>query len=164
MSVRHRSSTPQPHPAVLPYLRRFETPDMAQFCEWPQEALGTTWDTAADRWLRLTHRTEDLAWWGTQKKKKKNTDDFKYGILVNILWENWRYGPVLRLICHRLFVYCDWVHLQPLSPCGSTHYCPGRSVPDYQSEEGMWNMNNQSLNVYCIKRLSKIGWARTRRS
>ena len=36
----------------------------------PQEGLGTSWDTAADCWLRLTHRTEDLAWPGTQKKKK----------------------------------------------------------------------------------------------
>ena len=28
-------------------------------------------ETAADCGLRLTHRTEDLAWPGTQKKKKK---------------------------------------------------------------------------------------------
>ena len=72
MSVRHRSSSPQPHPAVLPHLRHFETPDMAQSGGCPQEALGTSWDTATDCGLRLTHRTEDLAWPGTQKKKKKN--------------------------------------------------------------------------------------------
>ena len=41
MSVRHRSSNPQPHPAVLPHLRHFETPDMAQSGGCPQEALGT---------------------------------------------------------------------------------------------------------------------------
>ena len=41
MSMRHRSSNPQPHPAVLPHLRRFETPDMAQSGGCPQEALGT---------------------------------------------------------------------------------------------------------------------------
>ena len=47
----------------------FETPDMAQSGGCPQEALGTGWDTAADCGLRLTHRTEDLTWLGTQKKK-----------------------------------------------------------------------------------------------
>ena len=67
MSMRHSSSNPQPHPAVLPHLRRFETPDMAQSGGCPQEALGIGWDTAADRWLHLTLRTEDLAWPGTQK-------------------------------------------------------------------------------------------------
>ena len=35
MSMRHGSSNPQPHPAVLPHLRRFETPDMVQ------EVFGT---------------------------------------------------------------------------------------------------------------------------
>ena len=33
--------TPQPHPAVLPYLRRFETPDMTQAGGCSLEALGT---------------------------------------------------------------------------------------------------------------------------
>ena len=66
----HRSSTPQPHPAVLPHLQCFKTPDMAQSGGCPQEALGTSWDTAADCRLRLTQGTEDLAWPGTQKKKK----------------------------------------------------------------------------------------------
>ena len=70
ISMRHRSSNPQPHPAVLPHLRHFETPDMAQFGGCPQKALGTRGDTAADCGLRLTPRTEDLAWPGTQKKKK----------------------------------------------------------------------------------------------
>ena len=41
MSMRHRSSNPQPHRAVLPHLRRFETPDMAQSGGCPQQALGT---------------------------------------------------------------------------------------------------------------------------
>ena len=41
MSMRHRSSNPQPHPAIL---RRLETPDMAQSGGCPQEALG--------EWLR----------------------------------------------------------------------------------------------------------------
>ena len=76
MSMRHGSSDPQPHPAVLPHLRRFETPDMAQSSGCPQEALGTGWDTAADCELRLTHRTGDLAWPGMQKKKKS---DFIFG-------------------------------------------------------------------------------------
>ena len=70
MSIRHRSSNPQPHPAALPHLWRFETPDMAQSDGCPQEALGTGWDTAADCGLCLTHRTEDPAWPGRQKKKK----------------------------------------------------------------------------------------------
>ena len=70
ISMWHRSSTPQPRPAVLSHLLRFETPDMDQSGGCPQEALGTGWDTAADCGLRLTHRTEDLAWPGTQKKKK----------------------------------------------------------------------------------------------
>ena len=65
--MRHRSSTPQPHPAVLPHLGRFETPDMAQSSGCPQKALGTGWDTAADWGLRLSHRTDDLAWQGMQK-------------------------------------------------------------------------------------------------
>ena len=69
-SAWHRSSNPQPHPAVLPHLRRLETPDMAQSGGCPQEALGTGWDTAADCGLCPTHQTEDLAWLGTQKKKK----------------------------------------------------------------------------------------------
>ena len=69
-SVWHRSSNPQPHPAVLSHLPPFETPDMAQSGGGPQEALGTSWDTAADCPLHLTHWTEDLAWLGTQKKKK----------------------------------------------------------------------------------------------
>ena len=69
MPVRHRSSNPQPHPAVLPHLWRFETPDMAQFGGCPQEALGTSQDTVANCGLRLTHQTENLAWPGTQKKK-----------------------------------------------------------------------------------------------
>ena len=71
MSKRHRSSNPQPHPAVLPHPSLFESPDMAQSGGRLQEALGTGWDTAADCGRRLTHRTEDLAWLGTQKKKKK---------------------------------------------------------------------------------------------
>ena len=70
MPERHKSSNPQPHPAVLPHLRRFETPDMAQSVGCPQEALRTGRDTVADCGLRLTHWTEDLAWPGTQKKKK----------------------------------------------------------------------------------------------
>ena len=41
MSMRHRSSNPQPHPTVLPHLGRFETPDMVQSGGCPQEALGT---------------------------------------------------------------------------------------------------------------------------
>ena len=43
---------------------------MAQSGGCPQEALGSGQDTAADCRLRLTHRTEDIAWPGTQKKKK----------------------------------------------------------------------------------------------
>ena len=67
--MQHGSSDPQPQLAVLPHLRRFETPDMAQFGGCPQQAVGTGWDTAADCGLYLTHQTEDLAWLGTQKKK-----------------------------------------------------------------------------------------------
>ena len=37
----HRLKISQPHPAILPHLRRFETPDMAQSGGCPQEALGT---------------------------------------------------------------------------------------------------------------------------
>ena len=44
---------------------------MVQSSGCPQEALGTGADTAADSGLRLTNWTEDLAWPGTQKKKKK---------------------------------------------------------------------------------------------
>ena len=40
MSVRHRSSSPQLHPAVLPYLRCFEAPDKAQSGGCAQEVLG----------------------------------------------------------------------------------------------------------------------------
>ena len=71
--MRHRSSTPQSHPAVLPHLRRFQTPGMAQSGGCPQEALGTGRDTAADCGLRLIHRIEDLAWPGTQKQEMTNT-------------------------------------------------------------------------------------------
>ena len=59
---------------ALPYRScrsNFEMPDMTKSGGCPQEALGTGWDTAADCRLRLTHWTEDLAWSGTQKKKKK---------------------------------------------------------------------------------------------
>ena len=63
---------PQTPNHILPHLRWIETPDMAQFGGSPQEALGTGRDTAADFGLRLTHRTENLAWLGTQKKKKTN--------------------------------------------------------------------------------------------
>ena len=45
--------------------------DKAQSSGCPKEALGTGWDTEVDCGLRLNHRTEDLAWPGTQKKKKK---------------------------------------------------------------------------------------------
>ena len=41
---------------------------MVQSSGCTQESLGTTGDTAADCGLRLTHRSEDLAWPGTQKK------------------------------------------------------------------------------------------------
>ena len=41
MSMQHRSSNPQPHPAVPSCLQHFETPDMAQSGGGPQEALGT---------------------------------------------------------------------------------------------------------------------------
>ena len=41
ISMQHRYSDIQPHPAVLPSLRRFETPDMVQLGGCPQEALGT---------------------------------------------------------------------------------------------------------------------------
>ena len=69
MPVWHTSSDPQPHPAVLPHLRRSETADMAQSSGCQQEALGTHGDTAADCRLCLTHQTKNLAWPGTQKKK-----------------------------------------------------------------------------------------------
>ena len=51
---------------------------MAQSGGCPQEALGTGGDTAADCGLGLTQQTEDLAWPGTQKKKKtlQQTGDF----------------------------------------------------------------------------------------
>ena len=75
MSMQHRSSNSQPHPAVLPHLGRFETPNMAQSSGCPQEALGTGWDTVADCRLHLTHQTEDLVWPGMQQKKKKNLFD-----------------------------------------------------------------------------------------
>ena len=65
-----RSSNPQPHPAVLPHLQRFETPDVAQSGGCLQEALWTSSDTVADCRLCLTHRTEDLAWPGMQKNEK----------------------------------------------------------------------------------------------
>ena len=72
MSMRHRSSNPHPHPAVLPHLRCFGTPDMTQFGGWLKKALGTSQDTAADRGIHLTHRTEDLAWrecrWGRRRR------------------------------------------------------------------------------------------------
>ena len=83
MSMRHGSSNPQPHPAALPHLRWLETPDMAQSGGGPQEALGTGWDTAADCGLRLTHRTENLAWPGTQKKKKKKKKKKKIPVNEN---------------------------------------------------------------------------------
>ena len=70
MPVRHRSLNHQPHSAVLPRLRRFETPDMAQSGGWPQETLVTNQNTAAEYGLCLTHRTETLAWPGMQKKNK----------------------------------------------------------------------------------------------
>ena len=41
MSMRHRSSNSQPHPAVLPCLQRFEPIDMVQSGGYPQEALWT---------------------------------------------------------------------------------------------------------------------------
>ena len=69
ISMRHGSSNPQPHPAALPRLRRqtWPSPVDAHKKLWgPVEALR-----AVDCGLRLTHRTEDLAWPGTQKKKKK---------------------------------------------------------------------------------------------
>ena len=64
---------PPPHPAVLPHLQRFETPDKAPSAGCPQEDLGAGCDTAADCRLRLTHRTEVLVWTGTQKKKKQRS-------------------------------------------------------------------------------------------
>ena len=45
---------------------------MTQSGGCPQEPLGTGLDTAADCGLCLTHRTEDLAWLGTHKKKNIN--------------------------------------------------------------------------------------------
>ena len=63
--------TPQPHPAVLPHLRRFETPDMVQSGGCQQEALGSGWDTAADCGPHLTHRTEDQTWPGTEEEEEE---------------------------------------------------------------------------------------------
>ena len=63
--MRHRSVTPQPHPALLPHLRHFQSPDMAQFNGCPQEAMGVGGDTAADCRLCLTYGVENLAWPGT---------------------------------------------------------------------------------------------------
>ena len=60
---------PQTSNHILPYLRHFETPDIARSDECPQEALETGWDTVADCGLLLTHKTEDAACPGTQKKK-----------------------------------------------------------------------------------------------
>ena len=73
MSVLHRSPYPQAHPAVLPHLQCFQTPNMAQPGGCPQEALTTCRDTAADCGLRHIHRTEDIALLGTQKKKYQCT-------------------------------------------------------------------------------------------
>ena len=56
MSVQHRLSNRQPQPAVLPHLRRFETPDLAQSGRYPREASGTGLDTAADCGFHLAHR------------------------------------------------------------------------------------------------------------
>ena len=69
--MRHRSSNPQPYVAVLPHLRRFETPDMAQSGSYPQEAFGDRLRHCGR--LRTSAYLPDwrLAWPGTQKKKKK---------------------------------------------------------------------------------------------
>ena len=67
---------PQPQrrpPTATVKANKEETPDMTQSSGCLQEALGTSWDTAADCGLRLTHRTEDLAWPETQKKKTDYT-------------------------------------------------------------------------------------------
>ena len=69
MFMWRRSSNPQPHPTILPHLRRFEMPDMVQSGGCSKEALWTRWDSAADCGLLLTHWIKDLAWPGTQKKK-----------------------------------------------------------------------------------------------
>ena len=116
MSMWHRSSNPQPHPAVLPHLQCFETPDMAQSNGCPQEALGTGWDTAADCGLHLTHRTEDLAWLGTRKKKHmkhyRNSCQLK---------ENWK------LVCQdcnaEMIASCCLVDDYPLTINRRTNSC-----------------------------------------
>ena len=48
MPMWHRSSNPQPHPAVLSHLWCSERPDMTQSGGCSQEAPGTSEDTAAD--------------------------------------------------------------------------------------------------------------------
>ena len=44
---------------------------MAQPSGGPKEALGSCRDTAADCQLHPTHRIENLAWPGAQKKNKE---------------------------------------------------------------------------------------------
>ena len=109
MSMRYGSSNPQPHPAVLPHLRWLETPDMAQSGGGPQEALGIGWDTAADCGLRLTHRTENLAWPGTQKKKNVHVGDSSR-CSEEIVKINLEYCLSIRLLLLLLLLPCHMVY------------------------------------------------------
>ena len=74
--MRRRSSKPPTAScSPAPSLTFWETPDMAQSNGCPQEPLRTGLGTRADSGLCLTHQTEDQAWSGTQRKKKKPKSD-----------------------------------------------------------------------------------------
>ena len=92
---------------------------MAQSGGCQQEALGTASDTVADCGLRLTHRTEDLAWPGTQKKRK-HVPWTVYAIMCPRLY-------VPQIVCapdcmrHRLYV--------SQTVCAIDYTCPTLYVP-----------------------------------
>ena len=102
--------------AILPHLRWLETPDMAQSGGGPQEALGTDWDTAADCGLRLTHRTENLAWPGTQKKKKETEASPADRYLLpehRALWSESPSQEAWHFTSHPVWVQTIWPNPRP---------------------------------------------------
>ena len=86
MSVRHRSSIPLPHPAVLPHLRHFETPDMAQSGGYPTGSFRDRMRHCGR--LRTSPYSSD---WGSSMAGKTEEEEVTAGGLAFLLssfkWE-----------------------------------------------------------------------------
>ena len=125
--VQYRFSNPQPHPAVLPHLQRFEMSDIAQSGGWPQEILGTNRDTSADCGLCLLYSPD---WESSMARSTEEEEEIPQCLVCQ--------QACCRVLseCFLIWLECDWfVWNIPPSMCQTTDGCVSSGELESQ---GIW--------------------------